>query len=387
MSGQIRQITWMNLRNIGSRLGTSSVIVVGIAGVAAVLIGLLAMANGFSATLSASSNPDRGVLLGRGADNEMNSWLTVDELNAVEQLDEIKFVSGELYVVVDMPKKETKEPSFVVARGVSRGGFEVRPELKIVEGRTFQSGRNELIVGTSAAAEFVGLEVGDRVALRESLWEVVGHFEAAGSSVESEIWLDLPVAQSLFRRSSAASTARILVDRHEDFATAAAHIDADPRLNLRLLTEEEFYADQSSARTALIETFAYGMSGIMALGAMFAALNTMYTAVGSRAVEIATLRAIGFGTVPIVMSVMIEAIFLAIVGGVLGSALVYIFFDGYTMSMLNGASSSQVVFDFAVTPLLVAVGLTWALVLGAVGGFFPAIRAARMPIAVALRGS
>lgn len=387
MSDQVRQITWMNLRNIGSRLGTSSVIVVGIAGVAAVLIGLLAMANGFSATLNATSNPERGLLLGRGAENEMNSWMTISEINAVSQIESIRAMSPELYVVVDIPKKDTDELSYVVARGVVDAAFNLRPELRITKGRVFETGRHELIVGADAASQFAGLDVGDQVALRDSSWEVVGHFEAKGSSIESEIWLDLPVAQSVFRRGAAVSTARVLVDRVDDFDVAAEQIAADPSLSLSLVSEETFYTDQSSARTALIETFAYGMSGIMALGAMFAALNTMYTAVGTRAVEIATLRAIGFGAMPIVVSVMIEAIFLALVGGALGSALVFVFFDGYTMSMLNGASSSQVVFDFAVTPMLVAIGLIWALVLGAVGGLFPALRAARLPIAVALRGN
>ncbi|MDA1076704.1 MAG: FtsX-like permease family protein, partial [Proteobacteria bacterium] len=227
---------------------------------------------------------------------------------------------------------------------------------------------------------------GEQVDLREGQWTVVGHFEAGGSAMESEIWIDLKLAQAIFRRGGSMSLARVRMDDASVVDELKTRIDDDPRLELALTTEEEFYSAQSASRTRIINTFGFVVAGIMAVGAVFAALNTMYTAVSTRSVEIATLRALGFGGLPVVVSVMMESLFLALLGGVIGGVLVFLVFDGYTASTLNNASFSQVAFDFAVTPDLLQMGLAWAVGLGLVGGLFPAVRSARMPITAALRG-
>jgi putative ABC transport system permease protein len=250
----------------------------------------------------------------------------------------------------------------------------------------FTPGRNELIAGTKAVAEFEGLEIGNNVKFRASDWIVVGHFATGGSAYESEVWVDLPVAQSSFRRGGFVSSLRVLLDDAAAAPGLAQQIQRDPRLDLALITEADFYAGQAEDRAALINTFGYAVGIIMAIGAVFAALNTMYTAVSTRTVEIATLRALGFGSLPIVVSVIIEALALALLGGLLGATIVYLLFDGYTASTLNNASFSQLAFDFAVTPQLLQIGIIWALTLGFIGGLFPAVRAARLPITVALRG-
>ena len=243
-----------------------------------------------------------------------------------------------------------------------------------------------MIAGRGAHSEFAGVEVGSTVRLRQSELTVVGIFEAGGSAYESELWLDLIFAQSSFRAEGAASSMRLRVDAPERIPELAAMVEDDPRLDLTVQSEEEFFAAQSADLTSTIEIFGSAVATIMAIGAVFAALNTMYTAVVTRTVEIATLRALGFGGLPVVVSVMIESLALALLGGVLGAGVAYLVFDGFTASTLNNVSFSQVAFDFAVTPELIRDGMTWALVLGAVGGLFPAIRAARLPITAALRG-
>ncbi len=386
MLSQIFQITMMNLRNIPSRLGSSSVVVVGIAGVVAVLLGLLSMATGFSAALNSTSAPDRALILRDGSNGEMSSGLGVGELSILKQLKGLKAVSGELYAVADLPKKDTNTPANVVVRGVEAAAFEVRPEIQVVAGRNFETGRSEVIVGIKAAHEFAGLQIGDAVEFRGNPWQVVGHFTANGSAYESEVWADLPMSQSAYRRGGSLSSVRAVLDDPAQAKALAEQITADPRLDLSLKLESEHYAEQSQSRTTIIESFGYVVAVIMAVGAVFAALNTMYAAVSGRTVEIATLRALGFGNTPVVISVLVESLALALLGGLIGAALVYFAFDGYTASTLNNASFSQVAFDFAVTPDLINMGIVWALILGFVGGLFPALRAARLPITAALRG-
>lgn len=386
MFAQIYEITLMNLRNLTSRLGSSSVIVVGIAGVVAVLVGLLSMAVGFTRALETTSFENRALVLRDGSNSELSSGLDVAAYNIVSRLEGIRVASGELYVIADIPKQETGTPANLVIRGMREAGIEVRPEVSVVAGRMFEPGRSELLAGVKAVAEFEGLELGSKVEFRASSWTVVGHFETGGSAYESEVWVDLPVAQANFRRGGFLSSMRVLLDESVDVAELARRITADPRLDLKLVTEEEFYAGQAEDRAALINTFGYSVGVIMAIGAVFAALNTMYSAVSSRTVEIATLRALGFGALPVVVSVIIEALALALFGGLLGAAVVYLLFDGYTASTLNNASFSQVAFDFAVTPGLLKTGVIWALGLGFLGGLFPAVRAARLPITTALRG-
>ncbi len=386
MLGQIYEITVLNIRNIRSRIGSSSVIIVGIAGVVSVLVGLLAMAAGFTATLASSSLPNRAIVMRDGSNGELTSRMNIEAFNIISRMPGIELASEELYVIADIPKKASGMPANMIIRGMRQAGLDIRPELNIVAGRAFEPGKGELIAGVKAVEEFTGLEIGSEVDFRDSSWRVVGHFEAKGGAYESEVWADLAVVQASFRQPGQISTARVLLE--EPALAEAIHemILADPRLELSLQTESQFYASQGVQRAALINTFGYGVAFLMAIGAVFAALNTMYTAVSTRTREIAILRALGFGGVPLVFSVMIEALFLATAGGIIGGTIVYFLFDGYTASTLNNTSFSQIAFDFAVTPELLRLGISWALVLGIIGGLFPAVRAARLPITTALRG-
>ncbi len=387
MFTQIIQITLLNLRNLPSRLGSSSVIIVGIGGVVAVLVAILAMAAGFSATLDRAGSPDRAIVL-RGASStaELSSTIDLQRSQYVATLDGVGLASSELYTVADIPKRANLLPANVVIRGVEQSAFEIRPEVRIVEGRNFTPGRNELIAGRSASAEFQGIDLGATVELRQSEWTVVGIFEAEGSAYESELWTDLAIAQSAFRRFSLISSMRLLLDSPEAIESIRAEFEINPAVDLSITSEEEFFRNQSEFLTILITSFGYGVALIMAVGAMFAALNTMYAAVSTRTVEIATLRALGFGAAPVVISVLAESVALALVGGLLGAAAAWFGFNDYTVSTLNQGSFSQVAFDFAVSPDILTTGIIWALALGFAGGLFPALQAARMPIIRALRG-
>ena len=386
MFRQILEITALNLNNLPSRIGSSSVIVVGIAGVVGVLVALLAMAGGFEAALERGGAPDRAIVLRSGSDSEMTSNINQDAVNIVSSMEEVDTSSAELYAVVDVPKRSGGQVANLVIRGVEHAGFEIRQEVRIVAGRPFTPGTREMIAGRQASAEFQGIDLGATVDLRDGEWTVTGLFEANASAYESEMWADLPVAQSAFRRGGATQSMRIRVESPRDIPALAQRVRDDPRLDLEVIGEEEFFRGQSDAMSGLIRGFGYTVALIMAVGAVFAALNAMYTAVSARTVEIATLRALGFGGGPVVVSVIIEALALGVLGGLLGGAVAYFGFNGFTVSTLNQGSFSQVAFDFAVTPDLLFSGLAWAVTLGLFGGLFPAVRAARLPITAALRG-
>ena len=376
----------MNLRNLPSRLGSSSVIVVGIAGVVGVLVSILAMGTGFAGTLDRGGAPDRAIVLRGGSDSELSSGIGLEEMGIVESVPGVALASRELYTVADVPKRSSGLDANLIVRGVGADAFAIREEVQVTQGRPFTPGKGELIAGRGAAAEFAGIDLGTTVKLRQTEWIVVGIFEAGGSAYESELWMDLPVAQSAFRRGSSASSMRLRVDAPERIAEIARSVEEDPRLDLVVVGEEEFFQAQRGGLATTIERFGYAVGVIMAVGAVFAALNTMYSAVVTRTVEIATLRALGFGSLPVVASVMAESMALATVGGLLGAAVAYFGFNGFTVSTLSDTSFSQIAFDFAVTPKLLATGFVWALALGAVGGLFPALRAATLPITAALRG-
>lgn len=385
MLGQIVEITLMNLRSVPSRLGASSVIVVGIAGVVAVLVALLAMGAGFRGALERSGEADRAIVLRGGSSGELSSGISNEARNIIASFPGVNAASGELYTVTDIPKRANQSMANVVVRGVEEAAFAIRSELRVVTGRRFEPGRGEVIVGRGAAAEFEGLDLGSRIELRDSSWTIVGIFEAGGSAYESEIWADLGSAQSAFRVGGFQSSLRLRVADPAVIADMAAHVADDPRLDLEVISELDYYRAQADQLASLITGFGYAVASIMAIGAVFAALNTMYSAVSTRTVEIGTLRALGFRGLPVVVSVMIEALALALLGGALGAGLAYLGFNGMTVSTLNSASFSQVAFDFAVTPALMSLGLLWAVLLGIVGGLFPAVRAARLPITAALR--
>jgi len=386
MHSQINEITFMNLRNLPSRFGLSSVIVVGIAGVVAVLVGLLSMAAGFTSALESAGSADRAIVLREATNNELSSIMSMDARRTIGAMEGVAASTGELYLVTAIDKKATGTTANVVIRGVEAESFTIRPEVKIVAGRNFDTGKSEVIAGIKAVDQFANLEVGDEIIMRNQPWTVVGHFEADGSSYEGEMWSDLVSTQAAFRSGGVVSTMRLQLDSPEDAERLDLQLQDDPRFQVSVISEKEHYATQAQDRADIINSFGLGVGAIMAIGAFFAALNTMYSAVSARTVEIATLRALGFGSVPVVISVMIEAVVLALLGGTIGGLLVWFIFDGYTASTLNNVSFSQVAFDFAVTPELLQLGLTWALVLGVIGGLFPAVHAARLPITTALRG-
>ncbi|HYC53756.1 MAG TPA: ABC transporter permease [Candidatus Binatia bacterium] len=392
---QVFQITIVNLWTIPQRLGTSLVIVVGIAGVVGVLVSVLAMSRGFEHTLASTGRASRIMMLRAGSDAEMSSDISREHAailaampNVARNGDGRPLASAELVLMRDLARKGGTDPNNVPFRAVQDAAFEIRDELRIVEGRRFERGRREVIVGAKAADQFAGLFVGSRFEFRDSDWTVVGIFTTGGDVHETEIWADAEVAMSSFRRLSYQSLTATLEDASEPaFETMKARIDDDPRFSINVLREPEYYARQSKTLATLIDVLGYMVASFMAVGAMFGALNCMYSAVASRQKEIATLRAIGFGSVPVVVSVMLEALALSLLGGTIGAALAYIYCNGASLSTLNFNTFSQVAFDFRVTTDLILQGLLWSLVIGLVGGLFPAIRAARLPVVEALRTS
>jgi putative ABC transport system permease protein len=392
---QIAQITLVNLRNLPQRLGTSLVVIIGIAGVAGVLVSVLSMAEGFRHTLASTGRQDRVIMLRAGSDAEMSSGISRDQAVLLASLPGIArddagrpLASAELVVMVDLPRRGQTDPNNVPFRGVQPAAFAIRDEVTIVEGRPSARGVREVIVGRRAAHQFEGLTVGSRIAFRDSDWTVVGIFTSGGDVHESEIWADAEVAASAFRRTGFQSmTARLTDGSAAGLAELTATVARDRRLSISVLREPEYYAKQSKVLSTLINVLGYTVAAFMALGATFGALNCMYSAIASRQVEIATLRAIGFGSAPVVVSVLIEALVLALIGGGLGGALAYLYCDGASLSTLNFDTFSQVAFDFRVTWALLGQGIVWALAIGALGGVPPAIRAARLPVTLALRAA
>jgi len=392
---QIGAVTSMNLRTIPDRLGISLVIVAGIAGVVGVLVALLAMGEGFEATLASTGRLDRVIVLRTGSIDELGSSMSVETAQLIRDLPGIKRAADgsplavpETYVLTNVSKKGSTSPSNAVARGTSPEVLALRPEVRIVQGRMFEPGKREVIVGKGAHSEYAGLEVGGSVEVRDGPWAVVGVFESGGDVHESELWVDARALHDAVRTPYYSTVVLQLADdRLETFQAFKDQMTQDPRLRAAPQREPEYYASRSEGLKLFITILGYIVSAIMGLGALFGALNTMYAAVATRSVEIATLRAIGFGGGPVVISVLIEAMVLALVGGILGAAISYAVFNGFTVSTLNFQTFSQVAFAFAVTPPLLVQGIVWALVIGFFGGLFPAVRAARVPVVDALRAA
>jgi putative ABC transport system permease protein len=390
---QVLEVTLISLSTIPQRLGSSLVIVVGIAGVVGVLVSVMAMAEGFRHTLASTGRTDRVIMLRAGSDAEMSSGVDRDQSVLLATMpgvargaDNRPLASAELVVMVDLPRKGEASPNNIPFRGVQPASFGIRDELRIIDGRPFARGVREVIAGKKAAQQFAGLSVGSRLAFRDSDWTVVGIFESGGDVHESEILADAEVALSAFRRTGFQSvTAKLADGSNTGFAAFKDAVSRDPRFSINVLREPEYYAKQAKVLATLIDVMGYTVSAFMAIGATFGALNCMYSAIASRQTEIATLRAIGFGSVPVVVSVMIEALLLALLGGGIGGALAYVYCDGASLSTLNFSTFSQVAFDFRVTARLLVEGVVWSLLIGAVGGLLPAIRAARLPVTVALR--
>jgi putative ABC transport system permease protein len=384
-------VTRVGLSTLGARLGSTAVIVVGIAGVVGVLVALLAMGEGLSATLRQTGSDSTAIVLRGGAGGEANSVLTRDQIDVIEQAPGVAkdangrpMASAETAVVTNIARKsDPTSDANVSLRGVGDAAWTVWPEVHIVEGRTFQPGLRELVVGRAAEQQFVGLGLGQQIKLSGQEWTIVGIFES-GDAHESELWGDSRSVASAYRRGSSAQAVVVKLASPSDFDAFKAALTGDPRLKVDVDTTRAFYGKQSEGLTRVIRIVGITIGVIMAIGAVFGALNTMYAAVATRAREIATLRAIGFRGLPVVVSVLLETMLLALAGGVIGAAIVWVVFNGYTASTLGG-NFSQLVFQFRVTPALIWTGIKWALAIGFVGGLFPAMRAARLPVTTALR--
>jgi putative ABC transport system permease protein len=389
MLRQIAAISLINLRSIPQRFWVSLSTVVAVALVVAVLLAFLAMANGFQQTLRGSGSSDVAILLRGGSGSEINSGVSRNQLRLVEEAPGVSrtadgkpLVSAELYVVVDGIKKASQTKANLALRGLGPEGMALRQGVRIVEGRMFEQGAAELVVGRSLLAEFNGFDLGSKVRLANTEFTVVGVFEMGGTVFESELWADVGVVQSQFRRTNFFQSIRAKLDSPERLADLKTYVDADPQLKLDVKSEQRYFADQAAGTGSLIQNLGWPLAILMTIGALAGALNTMYSSVAARTTEIATLRAIGFGSVPTFIGTLAESLLLAAIGGLVGSLLAWLFFDGLTASTFGG-SFTQVVFSFSLSPDLVLTGVKLALTVGLIGGFFPAIRATRVPLVAA----
>ena len=396
MSNWLAQVTALiefNLRSLPRRKGSAFAAMVGIAGVVAVLVGVLSIGQGFRKTMESTGSPDTAIVMRSGADSEMMSILTRDESNIVAEAPGIArangraLVSPELFVVVNLPKRSTNTDANVPLRGIEPPALDVHKEVHVTKGRMFDWGRNEVIVGRGAYIEFTGLDVGSELHLGQTNWRVVGLFEAGGGLPESEIWTDAAVLAPAYHRGSSYQALKVKLASTGSFQQFKDALSTDPRLSVKVQRETEYYAAQSRMIVLLVTGLGSVISGLMAIGAVFGALNTMYTAVAARSREIATLEALGFGSSPVVISIVLESLLLALIGGTLGALLAWLAFDGYRAATLNWQTFSQVTFAFDVNASLLISGVLYALLIGFIGGLFPAIRAARLPLATALRAT
>jgi putative ABC transport system permease protein len=388
---QVVAVTWLGIRTIGLRLGSSAVAVVGIAAVAAVFVGVLSMAEGFRMTIEGTGDPENAVVLRTGADSEMTSILLGDQVKVVADAPGIAraatgpLASPELFVQVDLLKRTTNTTANVPLRGVMPEAFLVRRHVRLVEGRRFEPGRNEIVVGRAAAGQYRNLTVGSMLKLSENRWQIVGVFDGGGTVADSELWCDVRVLAPAYRRGNSFQSVHVRLESPQAFDRFKDALTTDPRLNVKVMRERDYYAEQATQVTGLITNIGFVIAGLMGVGAVFAAVNSMYSSVATRAREIATLRALGFRSGPVVVSVLIESMLLAVAGGIVGGLMAFVGLNGYQTSTINWQSFSQVAFAFAVTPALLVRGIVYAIVIGLVGGLLPAIRAARQPVVVALR--
>lgn len=388
---QVFSVTGFSMRSIPQRKGSSLAAMLGIAGVVAVMVGVLSIAQGISKTMQSSSGGANAVVLRSGSDTEMMSGLGGEEARIIGEAPGIArdetgaLASPELFVIINLPMRTTGTDANVPLRGVLSQAPKIRNGFNIAEGRMFEWGLNEVIVGTGATGQFTGLGVGSSIEVGQEQWPVVGIFEAGGGVAESEIWVDASVLQSAYRRGNSYQSVYAKLDSPTAFDEFRDSLTSDPRLNVKAMRESDYYAAQSEMVYNLITGLGTLIAVIMGLGAVFGALNTMYTAVSARTREIATLRALGFHSGPVIISVLSESLLLASMGGLIGAGLAWLAFDGFRTATLNWSSFSAITFAFDVNVGLLLQGIIFALVIGLVGGLFPAVRAARQPVAHALR--
>ena len=391
MLSQIIAITGVNLRSIGQRLGSSAVAIAGIAGVIVVFLGVLSIGEGFRKAMADVGDPQTVMVMRAGSDTEMTSGFGGEATRLILDTPGIArdesgpIASPELFVIVGHPSKKDPSDANVPLRGVSGAALKVRPTVKIIQGRMFTAGTNEIVVGHAASNQFAGLSVGSSTHWGQNTWQVVGIFDAQGSAAESEIWCDARVLQGAYHRGNSYQSVYARLERVEGFQAFKDALTANPQLSVTAIREPDYYAAQSQVLHSIISTIGFIVAGLMGIGAVFGAVNTMYTAVASRTREIATLRALGFRNFPVVFSVLTEAIVLALIGCVIGGVAAVLAFDGYQTSTMNFQSFSQVAFTFRVTPALLLQALVYSVAMGLLGGLFPAWRAARLPVVTALR--
>jgi putative ABC transport system permease protein len=386
---QISAVTSMNLRSVPQRLASSSVVVVGITGVVAVMMSVAALTRGLSEAVLATGSADRAIVLRAGATGELSSTLLVDAVATIKDAPGIArapdggaAASAEFVTGVNLLRKEDGARSGISVRGVEPTFMAVRPEVSIIEGRTFTPGLREVLVGRGVHNEFRGVAIGDEIELRDSRWAVVGVFESDADSNESSVIADAATLKSAYQRT-AVNSVTVRLDSDAAFDQLKAALTTNPTLSVSVERESDFYARQSAEAGDVFRIVGAAVAIFMGLGAIFAALNTMYSAVSARAREIATLRAIGFGAGGVVASVLAESLLLSLVGASFGAAISWLMFNGNTVTL--GDSVSSLVFNMQVTPALLGLGVFLAVGVGLVGGLFPAVRAARLPVATALR--
>jgi putative ABC transport system permease protein len=355
------------------------------------MVGVLSIAEGILRTMQNSAAPDNAVVLRSGSNSEMMSILLGDDTRIISEAPGVArnasgaLASPELFVVINLTKRSTGTDANVPLRGVTRPALDVHDDFRIVQGRMFEWGRNEVVVGVGAQIEFNGLDIGSTIEVAQENWPVVGIFDTGGGLAETEIWVDASVLQPAYRRGNSYQSVYAKLESPEAFTEFKDALTSDPRLNVKPMREADYYAEQSTMLYNLVTGLGTLIAVIMGLGAAFGALNTMYTAVSARAREIATLRALGFHSGPVVVSVLMESLLLALVGGLIGAALAWLAFDGFRAATLNFSSFSQVAFAFDVNAGLLVRGIAFALIIGLIGGLFPAVRAARQPVSEALR--
>ncbi|UCF06768.1 MAG: ABC transporter permease [bacterium] len=381
-----------NLRSIVVRWASALVAVIGIAGTVAVFIVVLAMGQGFKATLASSGSSQNAIVLRGGANSEMESVVTLEETKVIgdaagvaRQVGGTPLYSGEVVVIAPFPLRSSGTDANVQVRGVSALALDVRPNVHLVEGRFFQPGLAELVIGRNASLNYEGLDLGSEVQFGGGTWTVVGIFESGGSSFDSEVWCDATVLNQIYKRPEnifqSVTVHLNSIEAHQEFKDA---ITSDPRLNVDVYRERDYYEQQSNTIQTVIRQLGVSLALIMAVGAVFAALNTMYSAVAARIREIATLRALGFSPASVLLSFLLESVIIALVGGAIG-CLVSLPFNGFTTGTMNWQTFSHLAFAFRVTPAILIAGLAFAVIMGLVGGLPPAMRAARLPVVVALR--
>jgi putative ABC transport system permease protein len=381
-----------NLRSVKVRWLSGLVAVFGIAGTVGVFVAMLALANGFQATLVSSGSSSNAIVLRSGAVTELSGSVPLDQIRAVEDKPGVArdaggpLVTSEVVVVAAFPLISTGTDANVQVRGVSPKALEVRKNVKIIKGRFFEPGLAELVVGRNVDKTYAGLSLGNSVKFGGGTWRVVGVFDAGGSAFDSEVWCDAPVLNDVYHRpENNFQSVTVHLTSPDALRQFKDSISSDPRMNVDVSSELDYYARQSTVLTQVIKVLGGLIAVIMGIGAVFGALNTMYSAVAERSREIATMRALGFGAASVVGSFTIEALLIAGVGGALG-CLAVLPVNGITTGALNFQTFSHLAFAFQITPSLLLQGMIFSLVMGLVGGLPPAIRAARRPVAAALRG-